>query len=115
MSPEQINAAVQILTKARTDQQVKLRFGARKRHRMATALNGGVIDKDDYRYQWIKQSRDLVIRTLGESAERFNEKYPFDCISVSDFLDVLNSAILAIRSQQEESAKEPPKLEPTNR
>lgn len=101
MSPEQTQAVVRILTKARTDQQVKLRFGARKRIQLSKDIKEGTIDTNDYRYQWVKESRNAIIDTLGTSAEQFNAKYPHDCISVNDFIDVLNSVLLQIQAATE--------------
>ena len=105
MSPEQINAVVQILTKARTDQQVKLRFGARKRMQLAKDIKDGTIDTADYRYQWVKQARNSIIDTLGAQAESFNAKYPHDSISVNDFIDVLNSVLMQIQAATEGEKK----------
>ena len=98
MSPEQIASTVAIIHKARTDQQVKLRFGVRKRSALAVAIKAGTIDPEDYRYKWIKSARDSVIDSLGVSAEAFNARHPHDSISVNDFIDVLNSVLLQIKA-----------------
>lgn len=98
MSPEQIASTISIIHKARTDQQVKLRFGVRKRHQLAKDIKNNTVDPEDYRYKWIKSARDSVIDALGASAEQFNAKYPHDSISVNDFIDVLNSVLLQINA-----------------
>lgn len=103
MSPEQIAAVVKIITKARTDQQVKLRFGARKRTQLAKDIKDGTINTSDYRYLWVKEARNAIIDSLGASAEAFNAKYPHDSISVNDFIDVLNSVLLQIQAATKDS------------
>lgn len=98
MSPEQISAVVQILTKARTDKQVKLRFGFRQRVQLVEAIRNNSVDKDSYRYRWISEARNNVIKTLGESADKFNKEHTHDAISVQDFMDVIESVLLVLRA-----------------
>jgi hypothetical protein len=100
LKPVQIAKVVEILTSARMDKQVKLRFGYRRRDELAANIKAETVPAGDYRYGWLKDTRDAVVKLLGEKGEEFNKSYPFDCISLQDFTDVLNSATLLVKARQ---------------
>jgi hypothetical protein len=103
MNQAQIQKVVEILISARMDQQVKLRFGLRKRDAMAVALRaGGTFDDSNYRYKWLKETRDKLIELVQAEGKQFDKDHPHDAVSLQDYIDALNSGILLIRARQAE-------------
>jgi hypothetical protein len=98
MSDPSIDAALKVIHKARTDQQVKLRFGTRQRQRVFLE---GTIDRDHYRYKWVVDTRTEMVKLLGQAAKDFAAKHPYDCISLQDFLDVSESLLKVLRQADE--------------
>jgi hypothetical protein len=104
LTHEQIQGVVSVIYKARTDKQVKLRFGLRQRQAMMDAIKNNKPDTSDYRYRWIAEVRNEIIRLLGSEADRFNAKYPHDSISVQDFIDVIDSTSILLKAANKSSA-----------
>lgn len=103
----QIEKVVKVLYQARTDAQVKLRFGARKRDKLAAALKSGLdIDVTDCRYKWLKESRDVLIDALGQQALKFNLANKHDMCSVKDLIDVLHSTLQLLKAKEAEPLKD---------
>lgn len=98
LTASQISNVVAILYKARTDQQVKLRFGARKRLAILKAIRDETVNKDDYRYQWIKTTRDKILKLLSVESAAFNQTYGHDAISLEDMVDVAESVAILLRN-----------------
>lgn len=98
LTPAQVSFAVEVLYKARTDKQVKLRFGARKRDALVQAYATDRVNKEDYRYVWIKEARNRIVQILGQEGERLNKEHPYDYASVGDFIDILESALLLLKA-----------------
>lgn len=82
------------------DKQVKLRFGYKRRDELAANIKANTVPEGDYRYAWLKNTRDEIVKMLGEKGEEFNKQYPYDCISLQDFTDALNSATLLVKARQ---------------
>ena len=101
LKPAQIQKVVEILTSARMDKQVKLRFGYRRRDELAANIKANTVPEGDYRYLWLKNTRDELLKILGERGEAFNKQYTYDCISLQDFIDALNSAVLLVKARQD--------------
>lgn len=100
VTPEELHKAANLLKHVRTSQEVKLRYGAMKRLELKDRLKRGE-SADDYRGQWLKESRDELIHALGEIARKFNTKYPHDCCSVADLGDIAISLVHYIKKVQE--------------
>lgn len=98
MTEAQTKAAVAVIFKARTDQFVKLRFGFRKRQALSDAFANNTLDKEDYRYKWLKHTRNQLVEFLRQKSEEFNTEYPHDKISLHDFVDVAESLVLVLKS-----------------
>lgn len=102
LTNQQISKIVEIITLARTDQQVKLRFGVRKRERLAAEVKAGLVGPADYRYLWIKSARDAILDTLTQQAKLFNRANLHDCCSVQDLVDILHSAEALLKAKLNE-------------
>lgn len=94
---EQLQSIVSVLYKARTDKQVKLRFGLRQRQNMLDSIRNNT-HTDLYRYRWLVETRTEIIKMLGENAEKFNARYRHDSMSVQDFIDILESTLLLLKA-----------------
>lgn len=81
-----------ILHKFVTSKEQRLKYGAEARADMQKDLKAGK-KVEGYRADWIIKAMDEVVKTLVKSAERFNNTYFHDMISVDDMKDVLTSAI----------------------
>lgn len=102
MSPteQDLKGLVTLLHTIRTSQQIKLRFGAMQRQELRDRLaNGG--PADGYRAEWIKDSRDKLVKMLGTMAQEFNAKYPHDCASVTDLGDICSAVLHYLKRVQE--------------
>lgn len=103
LSPAQIQKVVEILTSARMDKQVKLRFGYRQRDAMVAKMKANeTMDPTDHRYAWLKETRDGLVAYLGTQGHKFNTANPHDCVSLQDFLDALNSTMLLVKAKMDE-------------
>lgn len=103
LSRAQIAKVVEILFHARTDPQVKLRFGARKRERLSAALKaGGKINTDDYRYKWLKDTRSMLLAVLEKQAVALNTQAPWDQASVGDLVDCAQAVIYLLKAKMDE-------------
>lgn len=91
--------ASQILLKFVTDKGAKLKYGLMRRAEMFEEIAKGV-EPTGYRAEWIREAIRAVMKTLVQKAEEFNTKWPQDCISTKDFLDVLVTATDRIRKQE---------------
>lgn len=101
LTSQQIQAAVSVIYKARTDSQVKLRFGSR--HRAGIIEKMGAQDdsfKDDYRYRWLKETRNRLVQELANAAKEFQTINKHDIISVNDMIDVAESLLSVLKSNQ---------------
>jgi hypothetical protein len=98
LTNQQITFVVEVLYKARTDKQVKLRLGTRQRARLLEAINADKLDKTDYRYVWVNEARQEIFKTLRSEAVRFDSAHPHDSISVADFVDVIESVLLVLKT-----------------
>lgn len=94
MNPDVIVRACKVIVSARTNRDVRLRFGARKRAELLEQLRVGDLDKNDYRYQWLKASKTRVIAMLGDLASEFSLRYPHDAASLDDLIDIVESVLL---------------------
>lgn len=103
LTPAQIQSVVSVIYKARTDQQVKLRFGIRKRTKMIETIGTPDLDKEDYRYKWLTTTRNAVIEFLGNKAKEFGINFPHDAVSVKDLSDVVESVVFLLKSHDEKS------------
>jgi hypothetical protein len=102
LTSEQIQTAVSVIYRARTDEQVKLRFGTRQRSRMLELMSAKDESyKDMYRYRWLKESRNKLVEYLSkELATEFNRTYKHDAISIADLIDVAESIVLLLKANQ---------------
>lgn len=98
LTDAQTQFVTDVLFKARTDQQVKLRLGLRLRQKLVESIGTATIDKEHYRYKWLTETRNKVIELLGSEAKAFNVQHPHDAISVSDLIDVTESALLVLKA-----------------
>lgn len=99
LTPAQTEAAVSVIYKARTDNAVKLRFGFRKRQALSDAFAANTLDREDYRYKWLKHTRNQVVEFLKARSDEFNAAHPYDRISLHDFIDVADSLAALLRGQ----------------
>ena len=99
LTEEKINAVVSTLYKARTDSDVKLRHGARRRLEIVDKVREGDDSfKDDYRYQWLKQTRNNLFALLIAEAKLYAAKYPHDMISTQDTVDVAEALLMFVKT-----------------
>lgn len=85
------------------DKQVKLRFGYRQRDVMVAKMKANeTIDPTDHRYAWLKETRDGLVAFLGAQGTKFNAENLHDCVSLQDFVDALNSAVLLVKAKMNE-------------
>lgn len=100
MSPEQIKAVTEVLYKARTDQQVKLRFGVRNRLELVAAIRNG--KSEDYashpRFQWVKNTKDAAIQLMNEKSKEYALTRPHDAISLQDMIDCAEALLNTLRA-----------------
>lgn len=89
-------AIAELIHHVRTDQQIKLRFGANKRQEIKAALEAGT-PPDHYRLRWLYNTRDELAKWLSAQAKEFNRQYPHDACSVSDLIDVCSSTLILLR------------------
>jgi len=97
---QDLKRLVALLRTVRTSKEIKLRYGAMQRQEIKEKLNKGE-KVTGYRVQWLRESRDRIIKMLGEMAQEFNDKYPHDCISVADLGDVCISVLYYLKKAQE--------------
>lgn len=107
MSPEQLDGIINVLYKARTDHQVRLRFGVRHRHGLIEAIQAAdpkATEPADYikhpRYQWVKSTRELLLNTMGEQAKNYTKDRPYDAISLADMTDVVEGMLMWLKEAQ---------------
>lgn len=98
MDDPAVNAS-RILLKFVTDRESKLKYGLQRRAEMFALIAKGEEPKG-YRPEWLKSAVSAVIKVLLSKAQEFNAKYPQDCISSKDFLDVLATALDRIKKQE---------------
>lgn len=89
---QRMKFATNVFYKFVTSKEARLKHGATQRQEMQKALKDGK-KVDGYRAEWILKSMDDVIKALVKSAEKFNNTYFHDMISIEDMKDVLTSAI----------------------
>jgi len=84
--------ASDVLYKFVTSKESRLKYGATKRQEMQKALQAGK-KAEGYRAEWILKSMEECMKTIIKSAEKFNNTYFHDMISVEDMKDVFTSAL----------------------
>lgn len=99
-SKEDFAEVAEMFYKIRTDKQGKLQFGASKRLELKEQLDKGV-EVNHYRIQWLRETRDDLVRFLSNKAAEFNKKFPHDGCSVLDLIDVTTSTIALLRKCNE--------------
>jgi hypothetical protein len=87
IDPDTIKGIAKLLYGVRTDEQVKLRYGARVREHLKAKLKGGE-KVSGYRAEWLLSSRKEVVLFLGSLADHFNQEHPHDRASVADLTDI---------------------------
>lgn len=84
--------ATDVLYKFVTSTESRLKYGATKRQEMHKSLQAGQ-KIEGYRADWIMKSMEELMKTLVKSAERFNNTYFHDMISIEDMKDVFTTAL----------------------
>lgn len=107
MSPEQLDGIINVLYKARTDQQVRLRFGVKHRVGLVEAINAADPKSQEPaaylqhpRYQWVKKTREAVLELMGAKAKEYSAERPFDAISLADMEDVTEGVLMWLKNAQ---------------
>jgi hypothetical protein len=90
--PKDIENVANILLFVVKSQAIKLAYGTRKREEIREKLKKG-IKCTDYRAGWLMDSRSRILDTLAEVGNTFNARFPHDCASVQDFVDILQSTM----------------------
>jgi hypothetical protein len=90
--PKDIENVGNILHFIVNNQDIKLAFGTRKRDEMRDKLKKG-IQPNDYRASWLMSARSEMVNTLEKLGTVFNKRFPHDCASVQDFVDILQSTM----------------------
>lgn len=89
---ERCKFALDVLHKFVTSKEQRLKYGAERRSEMQAAIKDGK-KVEGYRAEWILRAMDDVIKVLVKSAEKFNNTYFHDMISLEDMKDVLTSSM----------------------
>lgn len=78
-----------------TSRDIKVAYGAQQREVIKNALKKGKV-LDNYRTAWLKSTRDRIIAVLIEEANKFNDTYKHDRISLADMGDALHTTLLRL-------------------
>ena len=101
-SQAQLRGVAAILYDVVTSETVKLRWGRQVRDRLREAERRG--EKiSGYRVEWVRATKQALVKTLSAQAAAFNTQYPHDRISTLDFLDALEGTARAFRKNLKES------------
>lgn len=95
---EKIDFAVQVMKKFAENQELKLARGARLRSELREAIKRGQAPKG-YRADWLRDSGYQLLRVLSKIANKFDREHPDDRASVSDLMDILNTAQFLLKKQ----------------
>ncbi len=106
MSPEQIDKVIGVLYKARTEYQVRLRYGLRHRQRLIETIQAHQPTDDPApylrhpRYVWVKETREALLNLMGERAKAYSQARPHDAISVADMTDTVEGMMMWLQNLQ---------------
>lgn len=88
-----------------SDTDARLRRGLALRKAMHEALARGE-DPQGYRPKWLKATSLLLVKFIGDQAEKFDAEHPDDRVSVADILDLLHTTTGIFTSQVAEDGDE---------
>lgn len=88
----QIARAVRVLGAYLENDEARIMYSIRRRRAMHRALGEGAAP-DGYAPTWIHNVAMEIIQLLGQRGHEFNERFPWDKSSMSDFRDVLDHAL----------------------
>ena len=95
---DQCKYAASVFYRYVTSKETRLKNGAKLRQKIKTAATKGK-KLNNYRTEWFKGLSDDVLRLMIKSSEKFNNTHFNDMISTNDFLDILESLTLRIKTQ----------------
>lgn len=104
ITDEQLKTAAGILHRVVTDNGAKLQYGSMKRSEIKAQLRKNQ-KVSGYRVEWLRNTRDEIIKVMEKAALDFNNANRHDRISVTDMNDALTTTQYALEVYSKKGTK----------